>query len=86
MKVVDFTSGSVTLELAPADCLILAAACKAAVDADAAANRQLTETLGAARTLAAIAGAAPFRIVDNDRFTLEGARQEWTPRNDRYVH
>lgn len=86
MKVVTFGKGSITLELDPADCLMLAQACEAAISNDAIRNVVLGEALQAAMTLGAAVGAATSHMYDERGFTMQEVRDVWMPVDDRHIH
>lgn len=85
MKIVNFGQESVTVELAPADCFLLAEACTGSIRYDHTTNITLTEALAAVFTAADMAAAATFHGA-TDGFDLAQVRKEWMPTNDRYVH
>lgn len=88
MKFISFGNGSVTMELDPAECFLIAEACTAAVRYDATANMSLVETIGAALTAGGMAGSAMMHMQAQDwkDYTLPKVRQVWVPVEDGHVH
>lgn len=86
MRVVTFGAGSITLELDPSDCLMLGAACEAAIKNDAIPNLVLCEALQSVMALGAAVGAATSHMHDDEPFTAKAISDTWMPVDDRYVH
>jgi len=86
MKFVAFGNGTLTLELTPADCFILAEACEAAVNFDAATNLTLVEAMREALTAGALVAAAPFDRVPIGGMVVAEVRKVWLPQDDRRAH
>ena len=86
MKIVAFGHDHATVELDPADCFLLAEACRAAVADDDATNLSLTETLGAALTAAGMAAATHAAISGLQGRPVAKVVAIWMPRDDRAAH
>ena len=85
MKITGFGNQSVTVELDPADCFVLARACEAIVLNDTAPHLTLAEALAAAFTAAGMAAAATFHMGGEalPHYTRAAVRADWTPRDGR---
>lgn len=86
MKIVKFDHDAVTLTLDPADCFLLAEACRAAVNFDAATNLAQTDLMEALMTAAGTAASTHATISGLQDKPLAEVRAVWLPQNDRYVH
>jgi hypothetical protein len=86
MKIIEFGNQSVTVELDPTDCFVLAQACEASVAYDQARNLTLAATLAAAFTAAGMAAAADFHLTKEElpHYTLAAVRKNWLPHDDRH--
>jgi hypothetical protein len=86
MKIVKFDHDAVTLTLDPADCFLLAEACRAAVNFDAATNLSRADLMEALMTAAGMAASTHSEISGLQDRPLAEVRKVWMPENDRYIH
>lgn len=86
MRIVSVGHDAVTIEFDPADCFLLAEACRAAVNFDAATNLALTDNMETTMTLAGMAASTHAEISGLQGHTLAEVKQVWMPRDDRWVH
>jgi hypothetical protein len=86
VKIVNFAAQTVTVELDPTDCFVLAEACEASVRFDQARNLALAEALAVALTAAGMAAAVTFHMGEEEQahYTLSEIRAGWLPADDRY--
>lgn len=83
MKVLGIGMNSVTVELDPRDCFLLAEACRQAVNHDAATDLEATDLLEQTMTLAAMAAACWDASTGSQGLAIEEVRANWLPPDKR---
>jgi hypothetical protein len=83
VKFIDVTKQqTVTIELSPADCFLLAEACEASIRFDQARDITLAEAFAAALTAAGMAASADFYGATDRDWSLAAVRAGWLPKDD----
>ena len=83
MRIVGFGNNSVILELDPADCFLLAEACRQTVNHDEGSDQDMTDLMEQTMTLAAMAAATWEESTGNQGRSIEEVRASWLRRVER---